>query len=238
MELAYFHWAYDADLVQRLLPFGLVVDTFDSQAWVGLIPFEMRRIRLGPTPPIPWLGSFTEINVRTYVRDSAGRQGVWFFSLDVPRLAVVGVARSVFALPYCWARTNHSRDGLNHRYSLSRRLGRPQSPVDNNDDNNDNAKATMSFTVGPEMHRHEISPIDHFLSARWALFTSRGSAGAPRYARVHHPKWPLHSVSAVQVEQNLLEAAGLPSPVGDPRALFSPGVDVSLGWFETQRPKP
>jgi uncharacterized protein len=80
MELAYFHWAYEPEIVQRLLPPGLTVDTFEGQAWVGLIPFEMRRIRLGPTPTVPWLGSFTEINVRTYVRDAAGRCGVWFFS--------------------------------------------------------------------------------------------------------------------------------------------------------------
>ncbi|MEQ9161858.1 MAG: DUF2071 domain-containing protein, partial [Ilumatobacter fluminis] len=66
-ELAYFHWSYEPDVVQRLLPDGLIVDTFDDRAWVGLIPFEMRNVQLGPTPPVPFLGSFIEINVRTYV---------------------------------------------------------------------------------------------------------------------------------------------------------------------------
>ena len=32
--------------------------------------------------------------------------------------------------------------------------------------------------------------------------------------------------------QNVIEAAGLPSPVGTPHALFSPGVDVEVAWFK------
>ena len=38
-ELAYFHWPYEPGTVQRLLPAGVRVDTFDGTAWVGLIPF-------------------------------------------------------------------------------------------------------------------------------------------------------------------------------------------------------
>ncbi len=74
---------------------------------VGLIPFGTRKVQLGSSPAVPWLGSFIEINVRSYVVDESGRRAVWFFSLDVPRLPIVAVARSVFALPYCWARASH-----------------------------------------------------------------------------------------------------------------------------------
>ena len=124
MELASFHWPYDPAIVQALLPDGVTVDTHDEQAWVGLIPFEMRRVRLGPTPPIPFFGDFIEINVRTYVTDRRGRRSVWFFSLDVPRSAIVAVARTVFALPYCWARAEHDRAGYRHRYTMDRRWPR------------------------------------------------------------------------------------------------------------------
>ncbi len=82
-ELAYFHWPYEPEVVQCCLPKGVTVDTFDGAAWVGLIPFEMRKVQLGPTPPLPWLGSFIEINVRTYVTDALGRRAVWFTALAV-----------------------------------------------------------------------------------------------------------------------------------------------------------
>ena len=77
-ELAYIHWRYDAAVVQALLPEGLEVDTFDGSAWVGLIPFSMRNISFPGTPAIPYLGSFPEVNVRTYVKKD-GIPGVWFF---------------------------------------------------------------------------------------------------------------------------------------------------------------
>lgn len=219
-ELAYVHWPYEPTAVQRLLPDGLMVDTFDGRAWVGLIPFEMRRVQLGPTPPVPYLGSFVEINVRTYVRDRLGRRSVWFFSLDVPRAAIVGVARTVFSLPYCWASTDHTVDGDRHRYRMRRRWPRSGRT----------ASADIGFTIGPAIAADAVSDLDHFLSARWALVTTRRTT--PLYGRVHHERWPLHEVTDLRLEQDVVEAAGLPSPEGEPIVRYSPGVGVEVAWFE------
>jgi uncharacterized protein YqjF (DUF2071 family) len=218
-ELAYFHWRYEPGVVQRLLPDGVHVDTFDGSAWVGLIPFEMRDVRLGSTPPVPWLGSFIEVNVRTYVTDASGRRAVWFWSLDVPRAAVVGVARTVFSLPYCWARARHDIDGEVHRYQVARRWPRSSS-----------AQAEMTFRVADRLPDDEVTDLDHFLCARWALVTTRRDDVL--YGRVHHPRWPLHAVDGVTIDQNLTQAAGLPDPVGEPHARYSPGVDVRIAWLE------
>ncbi|MDG2027658.1 MAG: DUF2071 domain-containing protein [Acidimicrobiales bacterium] len=218
-ELAYFHWRYRPEIIQERLPSGVRVDTFDGSAWVGLIPFEMRNVRLGPTPSVPWLGSFIEINVRTYVIDPQGRRAVWFFSLDVPRSVIVAVARSVFALPYCWARATHTRDGDRHRYEMTRRWTGSADVF-----------ADMAFTVGEAVEDDEVSELDHFLSARWALLTQRHAQ--LRYGEVRHRRWPLQRVSDVVIDQNVLEAAGLPAPEGSPHARYSPGVDVEVGWFQ------
>ncbi|MFM9132041.1 MAG: DUF2071 domain-containing protein, partial [Actinomycetota bacterium] len=87
---------------------------------MGLIPFSMRRISFPFTPPVPWLGSFPEINVRTYVlRD--GVPGVWFFSLDVNRLLPAVVARLTYRLPYCWGQATNEVVGSTLRTTVSRR---------------------------------------------------------------------------------------------------------------------
>ena len=224
-ELAYFHWPYEPSVVQRLLPDGLTVDVFDGSAWVGLIPFEMRDVRLGPTPAMPYLGSFIEINVRTYVRDRLGRRSVWFFSLDVPRSAIVGVARTVFSLPYCWATAEHTVDGDHHRYRMRRRWPRCRPGR--------SASADIRFSVGTPIAERDVTDLDHFLSARWALVTTRRRT--PLYGRVHHERWPLHAVTNVAIEQDVVEAAGLPTPDGEPIARYSPGVAVSIAWFERIR---
>ncbi|MFT7601578.1 MAG: hypothetical protein ACI8TP_004537 [Acidimicrobiales bacterium] len=219
-ELAYFHWAYEPEVVQQRLPAGLTVDTFDGSAWVGLIPFEMRDVQLGPTPPVPWLGTFVEINVRTYVVDSLGRRAMWFFSLDVPRSAIVAVARSVFALPYCWAQAAHVCDGRQHRYEMTRRW--PRSPA---------TSADISFSVGDVIVGENVSDLDHFLTARWGLVTRRRHRLL--HGQVRHQRWPLRRLEDVQIRENMIEAAGLPRPVDAPRALYSPGVAVKVSWFQS-----
>jgi uncharacterized protein YqjF (DUF2071 family) len=218
-ELAYFHWPYDPAVIETHLPAGVRADTFDGRAWVGLIPFEMRRVQLGPTPPIPFVSHFVEINVRTYVVDRLGRRAVWFFSLDVPRSAIVAVARSVFSLPYCWSAASHTVDGDHHRYEMARRRPHGARPV-----------ARIDFHVGAAIRPGDIEPLDHFLTARWALLTTRRR----RLLRgsVYHEPWPLHRVDRFDVSTTPIEAAGLPAPDGPPRALYSPGVAVDLAWFE------
>ncbi len=218
-ELAYFHWPYEPATVQRLLPPGMRVDTFDGAAWVGLIPFEMRDVQFGRSPPMRRLGTFIEVNVRTYVTDGLGRRSVWFFSLDVPRSAAVAVARSVFGLPYCWAHAEHSVDGDRHRYQTQRRWPAGEQ-----------AGADIRFRVAARIPDNETCALDHFLYARWAMVAQRRQQLS--YGRVDHPRWPLHGVDAVEIDQTLIEAAGLPTPDGTPHAHYSPGVDVRIAWYE------
>jgi uncharacterized protein YqjF (DUF2071 family) len=80
-DLLFAHWPLPPALVAPLLPAGLPLDTFDGQAWIGVVPFHMSGIRLRFTPPLPWLSAFPELNVRTYVTLD-GKPGVFFFSLD------------------------------------------------------------------------------------------------------------------------------------------------------------
>ena len=102
-ELTFVHWRYPADVVQKALPAGLEVETFDGSAWIGLVPFAM-RVRLPGSPSVPWVSEFPETNVRTYVRGPDGERGIWFFSLDAARLGAVVTARTTYRLPYFWSR--------------------------------------------------------------------------------------------------------------------------------------
>ena len=67
-DLVFIHWRYPVDVVQRLLPEGVEVETYDGDAWIGLIPFNMNDLGFPKWKPLPYVGSFPEVNVRTYVR--------------------------------------------------------------------------------------------------------------------------------------------------------------------------
>lgn len=59
--------------------------------------------RLAVTPPLPYVSSFPEVNVRTYV-SYEGKPGIFFFSLDVGSSLAASPARRFYRLPYFLAR--------------------------------------------------------------------------------------------------------------------------------------
>jgi uncharacterized protein len=213
-DLTFLHWRYRPDDVQRLLPPGLEVETFDGAAWVGLVPFVM-TVRAARGPAVPWVSFFPETNVRTYVRGPDGRTGIWFFSLDAARLPAVLTARAWYGLPYMWSVMGVRTDGERARYRCARRWpdGGPRSAVET--------------TIGDPLPRENVTELEDFLTARFRLYSR--VRGRLRAAPADHAPWPLHRVEDVRVHDELVGASGLPAPDGDPLAVFSPGVDVSVG---------
>jgi uncharacterized protein YqjF (DUF2071 family) len=211
--LTFVHWSYPLDQVRRLLPGSLEVHAFEGRAWVGLTPFLMEDLR---TPVAPaWFSSFPETNVRTYVRGPDGREGLWFFSLDAGRLEPVLVARSTYRLPYVWSAMAVERDGLTLRYRSRRRWPGPTPAT---------SRATVE--VGAALPAHRLDEFDHYLTARWQLYTTLGPVLAR--SNVEHEPWPLHRAVVRELETDLLTAAGLPAAEGEPVVHWSPGVRTRI----------
>jgi uncharacterized protein len=214
-ELTFLHWRFRAEDVQALLPAGLEVEQCDGSAWVGLVPFLI-RVGLPRVRPLPWVSQFPETNVRTYVRSADGRVGIWFFSLDAARLGAVLAARSTYRLPYLWSRMRIRRSGDVVRYECRRRWPGPRG-----------ARSSATIEVGDPFEPAELSDLDHFLTARWALYSA--SRSGLRRAEASHDPWPLRRARALHVEDELLAAAGLPAPTGEPLVHFSDSVEVRIG---------
>src|SRR3954452_13926963 len=110
-RLAFLHWPVDADALAAVLPPAVEPDVYEGSAWIGVTPFEVHSFRLRMTLPIPFISTFPEINVRTYVT-SAGKPGIWFLSLDSSSHLAVLAARRSYRLPYHHAsRGSRRRDG-------------------------------------------------------------------------------------------------------------------------------
>lgn len=215
-ELTFLHWRVDPALVTPLLPRGTTPDLHDGATYVGLIPFRLADAGPLGLPPVPWLGTFAETNVRLYSVDASGRRGVVFRSLDASRLAVVLGARVTFGLPYMWARMRISRAGGRVTYSTSRRVPGPRG-------------AGGRIVVEPGAAIPEPDALAHFLTARWGLHTAH--LGRTWYVPNEHEPWPLHEARLVELDDSLVAAAGLRDVVdGTPDSvLWSPGVRTVLG---------
>jgi uncharacterized protein YqjF (DUF2071 family) len=172
----------------------------------------MRNISFPGTPAIPYLGSFPEVNVRTYVKKD-GIPGVWFLSLDVNRLLPALVARASYFLPYCWGSASHVVTSESLTTTVKRRW--PQV-----------ASTSIRIAIGERIEQPDELSV--FLSARWGLY-SKGFGKGLRYAPVDHETWILHSATLEHLEDTLVVAAGLPVPRGNAHVLYSPGVSVRIG---------
>ncbi|CAN5838598.1 hypothetical protein BH23ACT2_BH23ACT2_15910 [soil metagenome] len=92
----------------------------------------------------------------------------------------------------------------------------------------------MTVKVGEAIDPAEVSDLEHFLTARWALGTQFGRHLV--WAEVEHPSWPLRRAELVRCHHDLVEVAGLPAPTGTPVVLWSPGVEVRIGRPRGIRP--
>jgi uncharacterized protein len=218
--LTFLHWRYSPEAVQAILPDGLEVDTFDGSAWVAVVPFRMVAVRPPWAPPIPWLTTFPETNVRTYVRDAAGGNGVWFSTLDITRSPGVVVARTWFRVPYTWARMSLRTRPDGADYTSVRRW--PER----------GPHLSASVTVGNEV---SAGPLLEFLTNRWRAYTTTRD-GSIAYGPVSHEPWRLFSAEVSGLSESLIEAAGMLAPSGAPLVHYSPGVSARVGALRTVEP--
>lgn len=208
-RLSFLHWPCDPAVLQARLPDGLVIDTFQQTAWVGLTPFHLMGLRPPFLPAIPGLSDFPEMNLRTYVRGPAG-PGIWFFSLDAASAAAVAGARLTYGLPYYWSRMSVHARGRNRIEYTSTRAG---------------AVADITVDVGAALVRPDDLVL--FLTERYRLYT--WFLGRLATAPVEHELWPLHRAALVGLKETVRRAAKLPDCGAPALVHYSPGVHVRFG---------
>jgi uncharacterized protein len=72
------------------------------------------------------------------------------------------------------------------------------------------------------------SALEQFLTARWGLHVT-WYGNRTLYLPNEHPRWPLFRATVAHLDENLIAAAGLPSPRSGPvSVLYSPGVAVRM----------
>src|SRR5438552_10095824 len=121
-ELLFAHWPLRPESLRALIPPVLTLDTFEGEAWIGVVPFHMSQVHPRSVPSVPWFSQFPELNVRTYV-SFQGYPGVYFFSLDAANPVAVALARMLFRLPYFNANMRSQRliDTIDYRSQRTHR---------------------------------------------------------------------------------------------------------------------
>jgi uncharacterized protein YqjF (DUF2071 family) len=212
-ELLFAHWPMPVSAVRALIPARLTLDTFEGQAWLGVIPFHMSGVRLRGTPALPFVSAFPELNVRTYVV-CGEKRGAWFFSLDAGNALAVAVARAWFHLPYYRARMRVTRDGDWIEYRSERtHSGAPA------------AELALRYRPRGTAREPEPGSLEHWLTERYCLYAVDGHGQMFR-GEIHHPAWKLSSAEAEFTSNTMAAALGVALPEAAPILYFAERQEV------------
>lgn len=213
-DLLFAHWRVPIGELRPHVPPGLEVEEHDGSAWLGITPFHLTGLRSRGTVPLPGISSFLELNVRTYVRTSDGKSGIWFFSLDATSRLAVRAARRQYKLPYFDARMTLERtDGwLDAECARLEERGRVFSG---------------RYREAGEGFVPAEGSLEQFLTERYCLYTS-DAEGALYRADIHHTPWLLHPAEA-EIELTSIAPFELP---GQPLCHLAERQDVVIWPLE------
>lgn len=191
-HLVYMHWPAAPEALRPLLPAGLHLDLHRGRAWVSVIPHvAAAHHHPGAAPQGP---DYAAIHVRTYVH-AGGVPGIWYLSIDASSRLAVATGRLVTGLPFLFSQIRDGNEGAAIEYESVRQSGHHPSH-------------RVEATIGQPTGLYMAGTLDHFLLERYAIYGRH--LGQLWRLRMHHAPVIARELRGVEVEDELVSAAGLP----------------------------
>lgn len=182
-DLIMANYAVDPAILEPYLPRGVELDTFQGKAYVSLVGFMFKQTSLFHIP-IPFLGTFEEINLRFYVKrvEADGvKRGVVFINETVPFKAVAWLANKLYKEHYMAIPTKNSirldDDGKKIRYEWKI----------------NKAWNHLSVKAGFDALPMLPGSIEEFIFEHYYGYTKIDSKRTQEY-KVNHPRWLVKTV--------------------------------------------
>src|SRR5690625_2186932 len=119
-NILFVHFPVPLEIIKKYIPDPFTIDTFDGQAWIGIVSFEALNSRLRGMPTFCSYRYFLQLNVRTYIK-FAGEKGIFFFSIDANRkLPVIGA--KFVSLPYFYSEMQFHHDKQKFQFNSNRSI--------------------------------------------------------------------------------------------------------------------
>jgi uncharacterized protein YqjF (DUF2071 family) len=212
----------DPAILMPFLPKGVELDFYKDKTYVSLVGFMFKNTSLFDIP-IPFFGSFEEINLRFYVKKIEGHQikkGVVFINETVPYKIVAQIANKLFKEHYIAIPTkNEIHIGTNKKIQYDwKRKG-----------------IWNSIAVCSEIEKYNIesSTIEEFIFERYFGFTKINENTSQEY-RINHPKWVTNKINSAEVKcdfENMYGKQFANLKYTKPESvLLAEGSEVKVDW--------
>jgi uncharacterized protein len=183
------NYAVDPAILQPNLPKGVELDFFEGKTYVSLVGFMFKKTRIFGLP-IPFLGTFEEVNLRFYVKrtDETGiKRGVVFINESVPFKPVAWLANWLYKEHYIAIPTKNKIEiaadtkSVEYQWKINSRW---------------NSLQVNASTMGANMKEYSL---EEFIYEHYYGYTRIDANNTDEY-RVNHPKWQVNSVSNYKID--------------------------------------
>jgi uncharacterized protein YqjF (DUF2071 family) len=215
------------ELLMPYLPIGVELDLYNNEAYVSLVGFMFKRTKIFNLP-IPFFGTFEEINLRFYVKRIDGntlQRGVVFINETVPYEIVAVLANKLYNENYTTVKTKHSWQ-INQsvkKINYQWQLGNQWNSIGVNAENK-----PMPIIIGSE---------EEFIFEHYFGYAKLSNDKTEEYT-IHHPSWNINKVINYDINCDFETMYGNQFACLNniqPKSVFmAEGSSVEVNWKRTK----
>ena len=217
------NYEIDPKILKPYLPKGVELDYFEGKTYVSLVGFLFKDSTIFGIP-IPYMGTFEEVNLRFYVIRKVGnenRRGVVFINETVPNKLVAWVANKLYKEHYIAIPTRHEWN-----FTANRKEVEYQWKVNKSW----NSIQVVASTTKCKM---EVGSIEEFIFEHYFGYTKVNSEKSIEY-KINHPSWEINTIDNYQIECGFAAFYGNDFEVlnkSKPHSvMLAEGSDISVDW--------
>ena len=217
------NYEIDPKILEPFMPKGVELDLYNGKAYVSLVGFMFKKTKLFNIP-IPYFGTFEEINLRFYVirkDENQIKRGVVFINETIPYPIVAWVANKLYKEHYTVVPTRHS---ITNNFELKKVKFEWKI---NNSWNSINVEASN------KSNSMKTGTLEKFIYEHYFGYTKIDENNTEEY-RLQHPSWKINSVLETEIDCDFEAMYGKAfSVLNDtkPEAVFiAEGSSVKIEW--------
>lgn len=209
------------------LPAGVEIDLFEDKCYISLVGFLFKNTKLFSIP-VPFFGSFEEINLRFYVtrKDDTGlKRGVVFINETIPYAIVAWVANALYNEKY-------TRVPTRHQHSKTQ-----DSSVIKFEWLHKKQWNSLQVEYANESSSMKEGTLEHFIFEHYYGYTKVSDCITEEY-RLQHPSWNTHHIQDFAIACNFESMYGLNFKILNattPTSIYiAQGSQVGIEWKRNQ----
>ena len=220
------NYAVKPDVLTPYLPHGVELDFYNNKTYVSLVGFMFKNTSLFNIP-IPFLGTFEEINLRFYVKrveENAVKRGVVFINETVPYKSVAWLANKLYKEHYISIPTKNTIAIT----SLSKNI---QYQWKINSEWNH-----LAVNAAKENEQMLPGSVEEFIFEHYYGYTKINEQHSQEY-KVNHPKWQVNKVIDYSIHCNFQSMYGndfyFLNQHQPHSVILAEGSEVTVNWKRT-----